>query len=395
MKTKWWHVPLALWLAVVLGCVITLGIVYVGILAKQGSSACERKGDAYYERADYEEALKWYDRGLALDRKGFFLHYGKAKALRELGRLEEAVKSFDRAIELEPDVSFPYSAKIEVLKELGRLEEAVETCDEALALMPDDWSRYDKRAEILVELGRLEEALESFDRAIKLYEDEHPSSLLYGVYVKKIETLKKLGRLEEALATYDEALTHSPRDKSLRRGKGEVLVELGRYEEAARYVERPAERGADEAVADLTDAGGDLDAVGTGTVGLAKKAGTTATKKARVKVTPPGITGAAATDSLRSSAVIARIVNQRKAGIEYIYKKYFRADPNLEGKLVVKFTVAALGGVTACSVVSSTLGNAALEQEVCDRVLTWRFPPIDAGDVTVVYPFVFYAAGAK
>jgi TonB family protein len=365
MRVKWWHVPLGLCLAVVLGCVITLGVVCVSILAKQGSSACERKGDAYYERADYEEALKWYDRGLALDRKGFFLHYGKAKALRELGRLEEAVKSFDRAIELEPDVSFPYSAKIEVLKELGRLEEAVETCDEALALMPDDWSRYNKKAEILVGLGRLEEAVGSFDRAIKLYEDEYPSSLLYGTYVKKIETLKKLGRLEDALETYDEALTRSPRNKSLRRGKGEVLVELGRYEEAARYVERPAEQAP------------------------------TSPKTARARFRPPGITGSAALNSLRSSAVITRIVNQRKAGIGDIYKKYLEADPNLEGKLVVSFTVAASGAVTACSVVSSTLGNAAIDQEVCDHIMTWRFPPIDAGDVTVVYPFVFFSAGAK
>ncbi len=364
MKVKWWHVPLGLCLAVFIGCVITSGVIYVSILAKQGASVCERKGDAYYERADYEEALKWYDRGLALDRKGFFLHYGKAKALRELGRLEEAVKSFDRAIELEPDASFPYSDKIEVLKELGRLEEAVETCDEALALMPDDWSRYNKKAEILVELGRLEEAVESFDRAIKLYEDEYPSSLLYGTYVKKIETLKKLGRWEDALETYDDALTLSPRNKNLRRGKGEVLIELGRYEEAARYVEPPAEQAP------------------------------TSPEAPRAGFRPPGITGTAAAHSLRSSAVITRVVNQRKAGIGDIYRKYLKTNPKLEGKLVVRFDVAASGAVTACSVVSSTLGNAALEQAVCDRIMTWRFPPIEEGEVTVVYPFVFYSAGA-
>jgi TonB family protein len=365
VKVKCWHVALGLWLAVILGCFITLGVVYVGIFAKQGASACERKGDACYKRADYEEALKWYDRGLALDRKGFFLHYGKAKALRELGKLEEAVKSFDRAIELEPDANFPYSAKIEVLEKLGRLEEAVETCDEALALKPDYWSRHRKKAEILVELGRLEEAVESFDRAIKLFEDEHPSSLSYGTYVKKIETLKKLGRLEEALETYDEALTRSPRDKSLRRGKAEVLVELGRYEEAAQYTERPAERAP------------------------------TTPKAPRARFHPPGITGTACAHRLRSSGVISGVVKERKTGIEYIYKKHVKIDPTLEGRLVVRFAVAASGRVTACSVVSSTLGNAAVDQEVCDHIMTWHFPPIDAGDVTVVYPFVFFSAGAK
>jgi TonB family protein len=186
-------------------------------------------------------------------------------------------------------------------------------------------------------------------------------------------------------------------------------------------------------VADLMGAGGDLDIIagniaglktsGSGTVGrgtgggfgpggpglglgggggtglgllagTAKKVGRTQVKKGRVRVSPPGITGAAATNSLRSSAVIARIVNQRKAGIEYIYKKYLKTNPSMEGKIVVRFTIAAPGAVTACSVVSSNMGNPAMESEVCARIMTWRFPPIVAGDVTVVYPFVFFSAGA-
>ncbi len=189
--------------------------------------------------------------------------------------------------------------------------------------------------------------------------------------------------------------------------------------------------GTDGSVADLMGAGGDLDIIagniaglktsGSGTVGrgtgggfgpggpglglgggkglgllagTAKRVGRTEIKKGRVRVAPPGITGAAATNSLRSSAVIARIVNQRKAGIEYIYKKYLKTTPTMEGKIVVRFTIAASGAVRACSVVSSTMGNPAMEQEVCGRIMTWRFPPIDAGDVTVVYPVVFFSAGA-
>ena len=88
-------------------------------------------------------------------------------------------------------------------------------------------------------------------------------------------------------------------------------------------------------------------------------------------------------------------MNQRKGGLGSIYEKYLRTEPDLEGRLFVRFTVAASGSVTACSVVSSTMGNAALEREVCSRVVTWRFPPVDEGDVNVVYPFVFFTAGAE
>ena len=191
--------------------------------------------------------------------------------------------------------------------------------------------------------------------------------------------------------------------------------------------------GSTGSVADLMGAGGDLDIIagniaglktgGSGTVGrgtgggfgpggpglglgggggiglgilagTTKKVGRTQVRKGRVRVSPPGITGAAATNSLRSSAVIARIVNQRKAGIEYIYKKYLKTNPSMEGKIVIRFTIAASGAVTACSVVSSSMGNPGMESEVCARIMTWRFPPIDAGAVTVVYPFVFFSAGA-
>jgi len=114
----------------------------------------------------------------------------------------------------------------------------------------------------------------------------------------------------------------------------------------------------------------------------------------RMKIQPPGITGSAKSNSLRSSAAIARIVNQRKSGIEYLYKKHLKNNPTMEGKIIVRFTIAANGSVTAASTVSSGLGNPTLEGEILSRIRTWRFPPIEAGsgDVTVVYPFVFFSA---
>ncbi|MCP4229440.1 MAG: DUF4339 domain-containing protein [bacterium] len=137
---------------------------------------------------------------------------------------------------------------------------------------------------------------------------------------------------------------------------------------------------------------------GSGLGGLASSGPTGVGKKiskGRMHVQPPGISGSAASNSLRSSAAIARIVNQRKSGIEYLYKKHLKTSPTMEGKLVVRFTIAADGSVTSASVVSSGLGNATLESQICSRIRTWRFPPIDAGagDVTVVYPFVFFSAG--
>jgi TonB family protein len=301
VKVKWWHVPRGLWLAVIIVGVLFAGPASPAAEAEADDVDYSELGDAYLKLGKLEEALKWYERGLALEPENPKLYVGKASALYELRRLEEAVDTFDRALELRPD----------------------------------DWISYLEKAGILAELGRYEEAVESFDRVIKLSADESGYPLCLA-YEGKIEALKELGKLEEALETYDEALTRFPEDDGLARGKGEVLLELGRYEEAAQYNE--------------------LSAVTLGLSGLTKKVGTTPMREAQVKVSPPGITG---------------------------------------GKLVVKFTVAASGGVTACSVVSSTLGNAAVDQEVCDRIMTWRFPAIEVGGVDVLYPFLFLSAGAE
>jgi TonB family protein len=121
--------------------------------------------------------------------------------------------------------------------------------------------------------------------------------------------------------------------------------------------------------------------------------GTTNLKNARINTTPPSISGSAVGHSKRSSAVIAAVVNRHKTGIEYIYKKYLKTNPGMEGKIVVRFTIAASGAVTYSAVVASTIGHPAFEGEVARQVSTWKFPEIEAGEVTVDYPFVFFAAG--
>jgi hypothetical protein len=109
---------------------------------------------------------------------------------------------------------------------------------------------------------------------------------------------------------------------------------------------------------------------------------------------PSSISGEGAASSLRSPKTISRIVRQRLAGIEYLHKKALRNGPGLSsGKITVRFVIAADGEILSASAVTDTIGNPALTRDVLSRIMTWRFPPIDAGDVTVVYPFIFVNAG--
>lgn len=116
-------------------------------------------------------------------------------------------------------------------------------------------------------------------------------------------------------------------------------------------------------------------------------------KEGVVKITgPSGITGAGSTSGQRTSAIIRSVVESHRSGIEYTYKKYLKSNPILQGKLVLQFVIAAAGNVTKVQIISSTLGAPSLDQDIVNLIYNWRFPPIPEGEVTVLYPFVFFTS---
>lgn len=98
-------------------------------------------------------------------------------------------------------------------------------------------------------------------------------------------------------------------------------------------------------------------------------------------------------DSPRSYEEISGVVGRYKGGISFVYNKALRRDPSLRGTVTVEFTIAASGDVIDCKVNSSSMEDPAFEEELVKRILQWQFPPIVEGDVTVVYPLVFFVTG--
>ncbi len=67
-------------------------------------------------------------------------------------------------------------------------------------------------------------------------------------------------------------------------------------------------------------------------------------------------------------------------------------DPSLEGKLVLKLTIAPNGQVTMCEVVSSELGDPDLERKLVQRVKLFRFEARDVEAITTTKPIDFFPA---
>ena len=67
-------------------------------------------------------------------------------------------------------------------------------------------------------------------------------------------------------------------------------------------------------------------------------------------------------------------------------------DPTLEGKLVLRLTIAPSGEVTDCEIVSSELGDPDLERKLVQRVMLFRFEARDVEPVTTTKPIDFFPA---
>jgi protein TonB len=94
----------------------------------------------------------------------------------------------------------------------------------------------------------------------------------------------------------------------------------------------------------------------------------------------------------RSREEIERVFDRNKGAIYALYNRALREDPTLQGKLVLRLTIAPDGSVTACEVVSSELGDPDLEAKLVQRVLLFQFEPKDVEAVTTTKPIDFFPA---
>ena len=106
------------------------------------------------------------------------------------------------------------------------------------------------------------------------------------------------------------------------------------------------------------------------------------------KATRTGSSGKAA----RSQEEIELEFDRNKGAIYALYSRALRERPELQGKMVLEFTIAPSGEVTACRVVSSELNDPELERKIVARVKLIRFAARDVEPMTTTKPIEFFPA---
>ena len=184
-------------------------------------------------------------------------------------------------------------------------------------------------------------------------------------------------------------------------GSGSIADVLGKGD-----VDRDQEK-AFQGVGGLTVATGDasLRGVKSGTGGSGKVAnisglrgaGSIAGGDTGAGSTEKRITGivrseAPAVDGELDPSLVSKEVRTRIGAIKACYERALKRNPNLSGKVKVRWTITAAGTVSAVEIEEDSMGDSEVSSCIKGLVSRWRFPAPSGGSVDVVYPFVFQSS---
>ena len=106
-----------------------------------------------------------------------------------------------------------------------------------------------------------------------------------------------------------------------------------------------------------------------------------------------GVTHGGSGRASRSEEEIALVFDRNKSAIYALYGRALREQPDLQGKLVLQFTISPSGEVTECHVISSELHDPDLERKIVALVELFRFEPKNVAPITTTKPIEFVPAG--
>lgn len=87
-------------------------------------------------------------------------------------------------------------------------------------------------------------------------------------------------------------------------------------------------------------------------------------------------------------AAVESVFRRRMSAIRVCYERSLKVNPDVQGKVTIRFTIGRAGTITDIQVTENTTGDPSIGTCIAQKVRTWRFSPPDEGEVTFSYPFL-------
>jgi tetratricopeptide (TPR) repeat protein len=197
-------------------------------------------GGYYFGQQDFAQAINHYKKATELAPNYSTAFNILGYAYRQNEQYADAETAFKKYIELIPNDPNPYDSYAELLLKMGRFDEAITEYNKALAIEPNFLNSYFGIAAAQTYKGNAAEAAAELQKITdKARTDGERRTALFGQMVVAADS----GKLDQALAEVDKqyALGQKTSDVPAMAGdlqlKGNILLEMGRYDEAKKAYE--------------------------------------------------------------------------------------------------------------------------------------------------------------
>ncbi len=198
-------------------------------------------GGYYFGQQDYAHAIAEYKKATALNPNYSTAYNILGYAYRQNADYPNAEQAFKKYIELIPNDPNPYDSYGELLLKMGKYEDAITQYRKALSIDPKFINSHFAIAAALTYMGKHDEATAELQKIIDAARsDGERRTALFGMAVVDADS----GKMDKALADMDKEYAVAEKISDVAnmsadlQTKGNILVEMGKYEEAKGLFER-------------------------------------------------------------------------------------------------------------------------------------------------------------
>src|SRR6266542_231148 len=198
-------------------------------------------GGYYFGQQDYAQAIEHYKKATELAPAYSGAYNILGYAYRQKGDYANAEQAFKKYTELIPNDPNPYDSYAELLLKVGRFDESIAQYRKALSIDPNFIASHVGISADLMYMGKPDEAAAELQKINeKARSDGDRRTALFGLTVVNVDS----GKMDKALESMDQqyALAEKIGDVAQMsadlQAKGNILFEMGKYDEARGLFER-------------------------------------------------------------------------------------------------------------------------------------------------------------
>jgi SpoVK/Ycf46/Vps4 family AAA+-type ATPase len=162
------------------------------------------KGNAYYEKGDYDKAIENYNMAIVLNPAFAEAYFNRGLSYYNKKDFDKAISDYNRAAELDPRNAIIYNNRGDAYYRKQDFDKSIVDYDKAISLNPKYLKAFYNRGLAYACQQDYERAVKDFDKVVELNpnfsEAYHIRGLAYDY----------MGNLEKAIADYDKAIELKP-----------------------------------------------------------------------------------------------------------------------------------------------------------------------------------------